>query len=190
MAIFRNAVIVAGVVVAASLGIGNPHPLLAADNAHGNGGTAEEPPAAVATGSPGDAADAVVKLKRSRKKESPPEPEPLPGQKLTIKQVMNILKSTRNLSGRNLSGLKLVGVDLSRCNLKGADLRNADLERADLGESNLERAELAGANLKMANLRLTGMTGTNLDRAILDGAVWKDGRVCSPGSVGQCRELH
>jgi hypothetical protein len=173
--------------VAISLWFGKQSLLLAADSAQGNDGTAMGQPVEVATGASGDAANAPVKVNKSRKKEPPPEPEPLPGQKLTIKQVMNILKTTRNLSGRNLSGLKLIGVDLSRCNLKGVDLSHANLERADLGESNLERAELAGANLKMVNLRLTGMVGTNLDRAILDGAVWKDGRVCSPGSVGLCK---
>ena len=145
---------------------------------------AGQPGDATATG---DAADGAVKPKRSVKR-VPPEPELLPGQKLTIKQVLNILRTTRNLSGRNLSGLKLVGVDLSRCNLKGVDLNHADLEQADLGESSLERANLSGANLKMANLRLSGMTGVNLDNADLSGAIWKDGRVCAPASVGQCRD--
>jgi len=145
-------------------------------------------PATVTVEVSGEAAEGVVKPKKVVKKEPPPEPEPLPGQKLTLKQVVNILKTTRNLSGRNLSGLKLIGMDLSKCNLKGADLRHADLERADLGESNLERADLSGANLKMANLRLSGMTGVNLDNTDLSGAIWKDSRVCAPASVGQCRE--
>ena len=145
-------------------------------------------PVAGAPDSSGDGADAA-NVKKSRKKTPPPEPEPLPGQKLTLKQVTSILKSTRNLSGRNLSGLNLVGVDLSRCNLKGVDLNHADLERADLGESNLERADLSGANLKMANLRLSGLTGVNLDKADLSGAIWMDGRVCAPGSIGQCRDV-
>lgn len=136
----------------------------------------------------------VVKRKKGRRKGAPKKDQvtetyPIPGEKLTLKQVMDILKTTKNLSGKNLSGLQLVGVDFARCNLKGVDLSHANLERADLGESNLERAELTGANLKMANLRLSGMTGANLDRAILDGAVWKDGRVCPSGSIGQCKEF-
>lgn len=115
--------------------------------------------------------------------------ETSPGKKLSVNQVMAILKTTRDLSGKNLSGLQLIGVNMSKCNMKGVDLSHANLERADLGESNLERSDLTGANLKMVNLRLSGMTGANLERAILDGAIWKDGMVCAINSVGQCREF-
>jgi hypothetical protein len=114
--------------------------------------------------------------------------ETLPGEKLTIRQVMAILKTTRDLSGKNLSGLQLIGINLGQCNLKGIDLSHANLERADMGESALERADLTGANLKMSNLRQSGMTGANIDLAIFDGAIWKDGMVCSAGSIGRCRE--
>lgn len=132
----------------------------------------------------------VVKGRKKRTKENDESiAETKPGKKLSINQVMDILKTTRNLSGQNLSGLQLIGVNLSKCNLKGVDLSHANLERADLGESNLERADLTGTNLKMANLRLSGMNGTNLERAILDGAVWKDGMVCATGSIGECREF-
>ena len=136
-------------------------------------------------------ADARAKKSRksSAKKHEEMSVETIPGEKLTIKQVLNILKTTRDLSGKNLSGLKLVGINLGKCNLKGIDLKHADLERADLGESDLERADLTDANLKMSNLRQSGMKGAHLERAILDGAIWKDGMVCVPGSVGQCRDL-
>ena len=112
-----------------------------------------------------------------------------PGVKLTVNQVMEILNTTRDLSGKNLGGLQLVGMNLSRCNLKGSDLSHANLERADLGESGLDRVNLSGANLKMANLRLAGMPAANLDMAVLDGAIWLDGRICAKGSYGQCREF-
>jgi len=143
-------------------------------------------------------AEAVVKENKkaaknrknsSTKKTGKSISESLPGEKLTIKQVMEILKTTRDLSGKNLSGLQLVGINLSKCSLKGIDLNHANLERADLGESDLERADLTGANLKMSNLRLSGMTGAVVERAILDGAIWKDGMVCATGSIGQCREF-
>jgi hypothetical protein len=114
--------------------------------------------------------------------------EAVPGERLSIRQVMELLKTTRNLSGKNLSGLRLIGFDLTKCNLKGADLSNADLERADLEESNLELADLSGANMKMTDLRITGLKGAKLDRATLDGAIWKDGTVCAEGSIGLCRE--
>ncbi|HEY3307520.1 MAG TPA: pentapeptide repeat-containing protein [Desulfuromonadaceae bacterium] len=136
----------------------------------------------------------VVKRKKRRKKGTVKKSEgstieSSPGEKLSLKQVLEILKTTRDLSGKNLGGLQLVGVNLSRCNLKGVDLSHANMERADLEESSLERADLTGANLRMSNLRLSGMTGANLENAILDGAVWRDGRVCASGSVGQCREF-
>lgn len=115
--------------------------------------------------------------------------EKTPSGVLTISQVMELIKTTRDLSGKNLSGLQLVGINLSKCNLKGIDLRDANLERADLGESQLDRADFSGANLKMANLRVSGITAANLERAILDGAIWVDGTVCQPGSIGQCQKL-
>ena len=183
MTAYRTAVIVAGMAVALSAAHINPSCTVAAEDSAAAGQSG-----AGAPDSSGDGAD-VTNVKKTRKKMPPPEPEPLPGQKLTFKQVTSILKGARNLSGRNLSGLKLIGVDLGRCNLKGVDLSHADLERADLGESNLERADLSGANLKMANRRLSGMIGVNLDKADLSGAIWMDGRVCAPGSIGQCRDL-
>ncbi|HQB39764.1 MAG TPA: hypothetical protein PL053_10885, partial [Deltaproteobacteria bacterium] len=42
--------------------------------------------------------------------------EPPPGQRLTMQQVWQLLRSTRDLSGRNLSGMNLTGMNLSRCN--------------------------------------------------------------------------
>lgn len=137
----------------------------------------------------------VVKRKKSRRsKGAKNAPAAImsvsPGDKMTLQQVMEILKTPgRDLSGKNLGGLRLVGVNLSRANLKGADLSHANLERADLEEANLERTDCSGTNLKMANLRLSGINATNLDRAILDGAIWKDGRICAAGSVGQCQEF-
>jgi hypothetical protein len=114
--------------------------------------------------------------------------ETVPDERLSIRQVMELLKTTRNFAGKNLSGLRLVALDLTKCNLKGADLSNADLERADLGESNLELADLSGANMKMTDLRITGIKGAKLDSAILDGAIWQDGTVCAKSSIGHCRE--
>lgn len=140
---------------------------------------------------PVDTTENSTKAKNSKKRATKNKSivETNPGKKVSINQVMDILKTTRDLSGKNLSGLQLIGVNMTKCNLKGVDLSHANLERADLGESNLERADLTGTNLKMANLRLSGMTGTNLERAILDGAVWKDGMVCATGSIGECREF-
>ena len=114
--------------------------------------------------------------------------ETAPDERLSIKQVMELLKTTRNFAGKNLSGLRLVALDLTKCNLKGANLSKTDLERADLEESNLELADLSGANLKMTDLRITGIKGAKLDSAIFDGAIWQDGTVCAKSSISFCRE--
>lgn len=116
------------------------------------------------------------------------EAEPAPGARLTLRQVMDILKSTRDFSGKNLSGLHMVGFDLSRCNFKGADLSNANMERANLQEAILELADLSDANLTMTDLRITGLKGARLDHAALDGAIWQDGTTCAKNSIGSCRE--
>jgi hypothetical protein len=126
---------------------------------------------------------------KSRKSAKTKQPsEPLPDQQMTIRQVMEILKKSRNLAGRNLSGLFLVGLDLSNCDLRGANLKGVNLERANLSESVLERADLTGSNLRMTDLRNTGLRGARLDGARLDGAIWPDGIICGRGSTGTCLE--
>lgn len=115
--------------------------------------------------------------------------EPKPGEKLTFKQIAEILRTTRNLSGRNLSGLNLVGLDLSNCSLKGADMRGSNLERADMMGSNLERVDMTGANLKMASFYQSALTAAKLDNAVLDGAIWIDKSICAKGSIGECHKI-
>jgi len=119
-----------------------------------------------------------------------PRYEPKPGEKLAFKQVAEILRTTRNLSGRNLSGLNLVGVDLSGCSLKGADMRGTNLERADMSGSNLERADLTGANLKMASLYQSALTAAKLEQVVFDGAIWLDKSICAAGSIGECLKIN
>lgn len=137
----------------------------------------------------------VIKRKKNKKskkkialKAKEPQPVESAGEKLTIAEILQALKTSKDLSGKNMSGLQLVGMNLSGSNLKGSDLSHANLERADLGEANLERANLTGANLKMSNLRLAGMPAANLDQAILDGAIWIDGKICAKSSYGTCRD--
>ncbi|MDP4013214.1 MAG: pentapeptide repeat-containing protein [Candidatus Nanopelagicales bacterium] len=92
--------------------------------------------------------------------------------------------------------------DLSNCDLRHALLRWADLRGADLGWANLSRANLMDANLMDANLRRVNLTGAYLGEADLRGAdvlgavltgtdlrgaLWTDGSVCGPASIGECR---
>ena len=114
---------------------------------------------------------------------------PKPGEKLPFEQILEILRTTRDLSGRNLSGLNLAGLDLSNSNLQGADMRGTNLERANMSDVNLERADMTGANLKMVTFYQSGLTGAKFDNAILDGAIWSDHSICAKGSIGECIKL-
>ncbi len=147
-----------------------------------------QPTANIFPGTSDNSATEPVKTTKTKKKKPATNPDLTPGQKVTYKQVVDILNSTRNLSGLNLSGLNLVGVDLSNCSMMGTDLNHANLERTDLRGSDLELVDFTGANLKMANFHLAGITGARLDNAILDGAIWIDRKVCAPESVGQCND--
>jgi hypothetical protein len=204
MTIFRVVVVAAGIFGAVSVADIPSSTVQAAERAIRAGNTATPAPADQISPAPEKTVGAVVPKRRKKKRarargkalrrasqeasEAFEASETAPGKRLSSKEVMALLRTNRDLSGKNLSGLNLMGVNLSKCNLKGVDLSNADLERADLGESDLERANLAGANLKMVNLRLSGMIGANLEKAILDGAIWQDGRICAKGSFGMCRE--
>ena len=47
----------------------------------------------------------------------------------------------------------------------------------------MERADLSYADLRGAML-----LGIQLSQARLDSAIWIDGRLCGPGSVGECKD--
>lgn len=196
MTICKIVVVAAGLLGAVSM---TDIPSSTAQAAEGANGSALPVPADEISSASKNTVSAVVPKKRKKKKKKPAKSrmlrkasqgtiETAPGKRLSSEEVLALLKTSRDLSGKNLSGINLVGANLSKCNLKGADLSNANLERADLGESDLERANLDGTNLKMASLKLSGMIGANLENAILDGAIWQDGRVCGKGSLGRCRE--
>ena len=195
---FRLVVIVAGIIGAVSVACVPSSMVQAAEEAGGAGDTGVPALADQISPAPKKKVGAAVPKKKKRKKSparrkalrkvSPETSETAPGKRLSIVEVMALLRTSRDLSGKNLSGINLVGFNLSKCNLKGVDLSNANLERADLEESDLERANLAGANLRMASLKLSGMIAANLENVILDGAIWQDGRICAKGSLGMCRE--
>jgi len=91
-----------------------------------------------------------------------------------------------NLMNSSLSGSDMAYADLRFSNLSysqindvlllGANLKNADLSYADLSNSDLSYADLSNANLG----------GSKLDNVRFDHAIWIDGQICSPNSIGQC----
>lgn len=107
-----------------------------------------------------------------------------------------------DLSGSNLRNSVLYGSVLLNANLAQSDLMYADLSRSDLSYSNLNRAKLKGADLRQADLSNSDLSeadlafadlrdarvgGAEFQNAILNQAIWIDGRVCASDSVGECR---
>lgn len=107
-----------------------------------------------------------------------------------------------DLRGANLANANLTGADLERsqlsqgdlsfanlgaANLRGADLADAKLVGAVLARANLDQTDLRSADLSYANLLGARLERADLTRAVLGQAIWVDGRLCSPDSVGTCR---
>jgi uncharacterized protein YjbI with pentapeptide repeats len=102
-----------------------------------------------------------------------------------------------NLSGTNLSDANLIYARLNDANLSGANLTGAKLSNAHLNSANLSGANLSGTvhfrtDFTRANLSGSDLTGAKdlhrakLSNANLSEAIWRDGRICSAGSIGTC----
>src|SRR3569833_401566 len=85
------------------------------------------------------------------------------------------------LNGADLANAKLYSTHMTGANLRGANLVGANLRRARLVNAHLERADLSYADLAGAEL-----SGVALGEAKLGNAIWSDGKVCAPESVGTC----
>lgn len=96
-----------------------------------------------------------------------------------------------DLTSARLVGARLAGADLAYTLLHMADLRYSDLGGAQLTGAGMRAADLRGArlvgvDLAYADLREARLEGADLSRARLGSALWIDGRICAPASVGQC----
>ena len=97
----------------------------------------------------------------------------------TILRTARLSRSIFNLADMqyaDLSGSDLSYAELSSARMKGINLQNADLTYADLTNS----------DLTYANLKNSKLGGAKIDGARLEKAIWIDGTVCGPGSVGKC----
>ncbi|MGD8644613.1 MAG: pentapeptide repeat-containing protein [Chromatiales bacterium] len=97
-----------------------------------------------------------------------------------------------NLSGADLQRSKIREGDLSYANLGAANLRGADLADsrlvgAVLSRANLDQSDLRAADLSYANLRGARLGSADLSKAVLAQAIWIDGSLCAPDSIGTCR---
>ena len=92
-----------------------------------------------------------------------------------------------HLQGANLARADLRYSDLEAALLQQASLREADLTGAMLRGATLTQADLRGADLRFANLVNANLNGAVLAGAKLDKAIWTDGRICAPNSIGSCQ---
>jgi uncharacterized protein YjbI with pentapeptide repeats len=91
--------------------------------------------------------------------------------------IVNADLSGQNLSRKNYAGASFTNVEAVGTNFRGADLSGSTLTNVDLSNSD------------MRGVNLTGAQATNVDwnGALLEGAIWIDGRHCGVASVGSCK---
>lgn len=105
---------------------------------------------------------------------------------LTGARMKNMRLSRADFSAARLDGADLSYSELAVARLRDASLNEAVLMGASLRGADLTGAQLVGARLSYADLLGADLTGANLSAALLDNAIWTDGRVCARGSVGRC----
>ncbi|MBZ0105069.1 MAG: pentapeptide repeat-containing protein [Sulfuricella denitrificans] len=91
------------------------------------------------------------------------------------------------LRGADLSSSNLAYANFSRADLSGSRLRKAVLVGVNFSQVNLNDADLAGADLSYSDLRGASLVSALLRGAVLDRAIWQDGRECAVGSRGRCQ---
>ncbi len=87
-----------------------------------------------------------------------------------------------DISGQDLSRANYAGASLTNVEAVGTIFRGADLSKAIMTNVDLSKADLRGTNLAGAQ-----MTNVDWEGALLDGAIWMDGRRCAPASISRCK---
>lgn len=106
--------------------------------------------------------------------------------KLTVEDLISILKGDKQAIDADLRGLYLEGFNLSGGNYSGAKFSNAILFDADLSDANLSYADLSGVDLSRTNLANANLSGANLagvtfgNSPKLRAATLPDGRIYTP----------
>lgn len=96
-----------------------------------------------------------------------------------------VLRGAR-LSGSRINRADLQYIDLSVADLSYVELKSSRMKGANLINSDLSYADLSGADLRFSNLTNANLGGANLAQTQFGNAIWIDGRICLPGSVGRC----
>jgi len=112
--------------------------------------------------------------------------------RLSNADLSGALMKNMNLSLADLRGAQLMGANLSFSNLSAVLLNDADVRQATLVGVNLSGADLEGTRFDGADLSYVDFGGANMAGASfngvkLDKAIWRDGRICAEGSIGQCQ---
>lgn len=115
----------------------------------------------------------------------------LDGAQLSGADLVDAKLYSAKMTGANLRGARLTSSNLSYATMNLASLDGADLRGANLVGASLRRARLANAHLERADLSYADLTGAELSgvalgEAKLGNAIWPDGKVCAPESVGTC----
>lgn len=105
---------------------------------------------------------------------------------LSNSNLRNSVLRNSNLLNANLANTDLMYADLSRSDLSYSNLSNSKLKGADLRQADLSNSILQQADLSFADLRGAKLGGADLQGVLLSQTIWIDGRMCAPGSVGDC----
>jgi hypothetical protein len=95
---------------------------------------------------------------------------------LRMARLSGSIFSEADMQYADLSGSDLSYSEISDAKMKGINLQNADLTNADLTNS----------DLSYANLKNSKLGGAKIDGVQLTKAIWIDGSICGPGSIGTC----
>ena len=110
---------------------------------------------------------------------------------LQSKDLTNSQLRNSQLIGSNFMNATFTGSDLAYADLRFTNLNYTQLQNTILLGSNLKNADLSYADLTNADLSYTDLTNANLGGSKLDNvrfgnAIWIDGQLCAPQSIGQC----
>ena len=106
-------------------------------------------------------------------------------------QMQGATLKNANLTGARFTNVNLSGADMSYAifslaNMRGSDLSNSHMIGVNFRNADLSHVDLSSSNLAYANFSGARLVGTNFSNAILEKAIWFDGRMCAVGSVGSC----
>ncbi len=107
-------------------------------------------------------------------------------------KVTNLDLSRRDLAGSSSVNSGFERVDLHGSRLAGGQMTNTrffqcDLHQVDFTGARLVNVRFEQSDLRGVSFRHVRMVNVRFDGSDLTGALWPNGQICKPGSVGVCR---